>query len=105
VQKGLFHIIIGIPVNAHFRTNGGGKKEWLRWGRKVFQCSNIWQRKYQSSGRLGRQRPIIPRSVCAIARSYYLAGQDVRVFTVRARGDANGQFPIPCKYSGWPRGI
>lgn len=23
VQKGLFHIIIGIPVNAHFRTNAG----------------------------------------------------------------------------------
>ena len=23
VQKGFFHIIIGIPVNAHFRTNAG----------------------------------------------------------------------------------
>ena len=27
VQKGFFHIIIGIPVNAHFRTNGGGEKK------------------------------------------------------------------------------
>lgn len=75
-----------------------GNKEWLRWGRKVLQCSNIWRRKYQSSGRLGRQRPIIPRSVCTIARSYYLAGQDVRVFTVRARGDTNSQIGIIPKY-------
>jgi len=34
VQKGLFHIIIGIPVNAHFRTNGGGKKRVVAMGEK-----------------------------------------------------------------------